>query len=151
MINIFSEEGVQQFIDRIEKLTSESKPLWGKMSVDQMLAHLNVAYEMVYEPEKHPRRKGLTRWLLKTFVKKLVVGEKPYPRNTRTAPSFIIADRRDFQKEKQRLIENLKRTLELGPAFFDGRESPSFGPLTVQEWNNLYSKHLDHHLQQFGV
>ena len=37
------------------------------------------------------------------------------------------------------------------PVPLDGRESLSFGPLTAVEWNGLFSKHLDHHLQQFGV
>ncbi|WP_461444719.1 DUF1569 domain-containing protein [Maribacter sp.] len=29
--------------------------------------------------------------------------------------------------------------------------NPAFGDLTDQQWNTLFSKHLDHHLQQFGV
>ena len=53
MINIFSQEGAQDFIHRINKLTPASRALWGKMSVDQMLAHVNVAYEMVYEADRH--------------------------------------------------------------------------------------------------
>ena len=39
----------------------------------------------------------------------------------------------------------------LGAAHHDGRENRSFGVLTTTEWNNLYAKHLEHHLQQFGV
>ncbi|MCJ8164098.1 hypothetical protein MKJ04_04535 [Pontibacter sp. E15-1] len=31
------------------------------------------------------------------------------------------------------------------------QESHSFGRLSSQEWNNMFYKHLDHHLSQFGV
>ena len=35
--------------------------------------------------------------------------------------------------------------------YFDGKESHSFGPLNKTEWNNMFYKHADHHLTQFGV
>lgn len=49
MQNIFLKEHCSQLIDRINLLEPDSKALWGKMSVDQMLAHCNVTYEMVYD------------------------------------------------------------------------------------------------------
>lgn len=150
MQNIFDPSTTSELIARIESLKPDSQPLWGKMSVDQMLAHCSVAYEMAYT-DKHPKPNALMRFLLKTFVKTGVVNEKPYPKNARTAPVFIIADRRDFEKEKNQLIDYLKKTQELGAQHFEGKESPSFGPMTAQEWNNLFYKHLDHHLTQFGV
>lgn len=150
MKNIFDPEVHQELIDRINQLSPESKPNWGKMSVDQMLAHCCVAYEMAYT-DKHPKPNGFVRFLLKTFVKKGVVNEKPYPKNSRTAPQFIISDKKDFDVEKSRLLSYLQKTFEYGPNYFDGKESISFGPMTVQEWNNQFYKHLDHHLTQFGV
>ena len=36
-------------------------------------------------------------------------------------------------------------------AYFDKKESHSFGLLSVKEWNTMFYKHLDHHLNQFGV
>ncbi|WP_026948061.1 DUF1569 domain-containing protein [Algoriphagus marincola] len=147
---IFDPSTTSELIARIESLKPDSQPLWGKMSVDQMLAHCSVAYEMAYT-DKHPKPNALMRFLLKTFVKSGVVNEKPYPKNARTAPVFIIADHRDFEKEKNQLIDYLKKTQELGAQHFEGKESPSFGPMTAQEWNNLFYKHLHHHLTQFGV
>jgi hypothetical protein len=35
-------------------------------------------------------------------------------------------------------------------AHFDGMESLSSGRLTIQQWNTLFAKHLEHHLGQFG-
>jgi hypothetical protein len=150
MKNIFEKSISDELTARIEALKPDSLPLWGKMSVDQMLAHCSVAYEMAYT-DKHPKPNALMRFLLKTFVKSGVVNEKPYPKNARTAPVFVISDKRDFEKEKSKLIGYLQKTQELGSDYFEGKESPSFGAMTAQEWNNLFYKHLDHHLTQFGV
>lgn len=148
--NIFTSEVTDAVIGRINKLTPASTPLWGKMNVSQMLAHLNVSYEMVYE-DKHPKPKALMEFILKLLVKNKVVSEVPYKHNGPTAPAFIITDERDFEAEKARLIAHIKKTQELGEKHFDGKESHSFGPLTITEWNNMFYKHLDHHLGQFGV
>ena len=66
--NIFQATEVTQLIDRINRLSPNTKPLWGKMQVDQMLAHVNVAYEMAFE-NLHPKPKGFKKLLLKIFVK----------------------------------------------------------------------------------
>lgn len=151
MENIFDVKVVQNYIDRINTLTPETQPLWGKMSVDQMLAHCNVSYEMVYEPEKHRKPGSIAKFILKTFVKSKVVGEKGYPKNSPTAPQFIIADRKNFEEEKKRLIGFIQKTQQLGETAFDGKESFSFGKLKAREWNNMFAKHLNHHLAQFGI
>jgi len=120
------------------------------MSVDQMLAHCNVTYEMVYD-DIHQKPNVFIRFILKSFVKKKVVDESPYPRNIRTAPQFIINGDRNFELEKERLIAYINKTLELGKDNFEGKESLSFGKLSSKEWNNMFAKHLDHHFSQFGV
>ncbi len=148
--NLFDLKETQETIARINSLTPETKRLWGKMNVAQMLAHCNVAYELVYT-DKHPKPKGFQKFLIRLFAKNIVVGPKPYSKNSRTSPIFIISDQRDFENEKKRLIDHLEKTQKLGASHFDGKESHAFGPLSEKEWNVLFSKHLDHHLQQFGV
>lgn len=150
MKNLFNSTDLNETISRINQLNKDTQPQWGKMSVSQMLAHCCIAYEMVYE-DKHPKPGVFARFLLKLFVKQAVVGPKPYKRNTRTAPAFLITDERDFEKEKNRLVEYLKRTQALGADHFQNKESLSFGELSKDEWNTLFAKHLDHHLTQFGV
>jgi len=150
MKNIFDKKETSAVIERINKLSSETKPNWGKMSVDQMLAHCNVTYEMVYETN-HPKPNVFAKMLLKLFVKPTVVHEKPYKKNGRTAPQFLITNTKDFESEKARLINYLKKTQSLGENSFNNKESHSFGKLTTTEWNNMFYKHLDHHLSQFGV
>lgn len=150
MENIFAEEVVSKTIDRINSLSSTTAGKWGKMNVGQMLAHCNVTYEMVYD-DIHIKPNAFLKFILKKMVKNQVVSEKPYPKNGKTAPQFIITDNRDFSTEKKRLIDYIKRTQAFGESHFDGKESHSFGPLTITEWNNLFYKHLDHHLTQFGA
>lgn len=150
MKNVFDPNDVAEIISRIEKLTTETQPLWGKMNVSQMLGHCNVTYEMAFETI-HPKPGSIKRFILKLLVKPGVVNEKPYPKNSPTAPQFKGMGERDFATEKGRLIAYINKTLELGADHFEGRESHSFGPITSLEWNNSLYKHLDHHLQQFGV
>ncbi|NNC49578.1 MAG: DUF1569 domain-containing protein [Flaviramulus sp.] len=150
MKNIFEREVTNNLITRIEKLDAYAKPQWGKMSVDQMLAHCNVTYEMIYDA-KHPKPNKFKTWMLKAVVKPFVVSEKPYKKNGRTAPEFVIATSKNFVEEKARLIDYLEKTQALGTKYFDNKPSHSFGKLTATEWNNLFYKHLDHHLNQFGV
>lgn len=149
-MNIYDGTDTNDLIVRINKLTPDTKPDWGKMSVDQMLAHLNVAYDMAFT-DKYTRPNAVSQFLLKLLVKKGVVGPKPYPKNSRTAPQFIITDARNFDEEKKKLISYIEKVRDLGKSHFEGKESHSFGPLTAEEWNVLFAKHMEHHLTQFGV
>lgn len=151
MKSVFVAADVAELITRIQALTPQTQAQWGKMDVAQMLAHCCVSYEMTFEASKHPKPNFFVGFILRTFVKKVVVGDKPFKRNERTAPAFIVADSKNFEHEKARLIAYLNQTLQLGSAHFNNKVSHSFGVLTLTEWNNMLYKHLDHHLVQFGV
>lgn len=150
MKNIFYKEVTEEVITRINKLSPETKAQWGKMNVGQMLAHCNVTYDLVYD-ESIPKAKGLKKFILTLFIKNTVVSENPYKKNGQTAPQFLIKGDKDFGQEKGRLIAYLEKTQALGETEFEGKESNSFGALNIKEWNNMFYKHLDHHLSQFGV
>lgn len=148
--NTFDKATFEENLQRIEKLTAETSPNWGTMNAPQVLAHLNVAYKMALD-ENTKINRGFKRFIISLLAKKQVVSEKPYPKNGRTAPEFTIADQRDFEKEKALLIENMEAVYTKGTAYFDGKESASFGPLSTVEWSNLFQKHLEHHFEQFGL
>jgi len=151
MKNIFDSEITNEVIERINQLTPSSQPSWGKMNVSEMLAHCCVSYEYVFNQNKFSKPKGIKKLLLKMIVKGVVVSDKPYKKNSRTAPDFLITEEKEFDTEKKRLIDFLNQTQELGESHFNNKESHSFGPLTSNEWNNMFYKHLDHHLTQFNV
>ena len=150
MKNVFDEGDAKAYIERINKLNPSTAAMWGKMNVSQMLAHCNVTYEMALTDE-HPKAKGIKKFMLKMFVKPVVVGDRPYKRNSPTAPEFKMTDVKDFETEQKRLVSYISQIQALGANHFEGMESNSFGKLNKKEWNAMFAKHLDHHLEQFGV
>ena len=148
--NIFEIAATDALVARINQLSAATQAQWGTMNVAQMLAHCNVTYEMVYET-KHAKPNAFVGFMLRLFLKNKVVSTAPYPKNGGTAPQFVIKDSKDFEFEKQRLVAYLQRTQTLGASDFEQKESHSFGKLTATEWSNMFYKHLEHHLTQFGV
>ena len=151
MKDIFKPEVANEVIKRFNKLNTDQSPNWGKMSADQMLAHCNVTYGFVFEPEKFKKPGMIKKFVLKTFIKKYVVNEQPYKNNSPTAPDYIIKNSRDFEKEKSLLIQNIQKVQKLGREYFEGKDNFSFGKMSADEWNVMFYKHLDHHLRQFDV
>ena len=151
MQNVFDAKDAQEYINRINNLTPETQRKWGKMSVDQVLAHLNVAYDLTFTPEKSTKPSFIAKFLLSKFVKPKITNEIPYKPSLPTSPAFIIADERNFEEEKAKLIGNIQRVQQLGREAFEGKENINFGKMTAQCWNNMFAKHLNHHLEQFGV
>ncbi len=149
--NIFDLEVTTEVVKRINSLKNGQKPAWGKMTVGQMLAHCSVTYEMIYTND-HPKPTGLKKFFLKNVIKKFVVSYTPYKPNSKTGDNFLIVDERYFETEKKRLLEFIVKTQKLGERnYFDNKESHSFGELSNREWNNMFYKHIDHHLKQFEV
>ena len=148
--SVFDPKTTEETFNRLEKISYVSKPHWGKMNSAQMLAHLNVAYDLAYDKIQSPTN-FFTKILLKLLVKPIVTNEKPYKKNSHTAPIFIITNEHDFEKEKSIFIDNVKKTEANGVPFFDGKISSSFGKMTAREWSNQFYKHIDHHFRQFGV
>lgn len=149
MKNIFNSNTTAELYSRIDKLTATTEPQWGKMNVAQMLAHCCVPYEGIYDG-KH-QVSALKSFFIRLLLKRTLTNTKPYSKNSPTAPNFIIADERDFNKEKARLKTYIQRAEQDGVSFFEGKKSPSMGKLSAEEWSNMLYKHLDHHLTQFGV
>lgn len=150
MKSVFTPETTAECIERIQGIHAESQPLWGKMNAAQMLAHLNVAYDIAFD-KVEVKNNFFMKFILKKMIKPMVTNEKPYKKNGPTSPAFLISDERDLEKERQNLISNIQQVETLGKDHFEGKINPSFGQLTSQEWSNMFYKHLNHHLTQFRV
>lgn len=150
MKSVFTPETSTECIERINQVNKDSQPIWGKMNAAQMLAHVNVAYGIAFD-QIEVKNNFFMKLVLKSFIKPMVTNEKPYKKNGPTSPAFLISDERDLEKERQNLILNIKKVVELDQAHFENKINPSFGKLTSQEWSNMFYKHLNHHLTQFGV
>ena len=144
--NLFDPAVKQNIVDRINKLTPESKAVWGKMNVGQMLAHLQMPMGVGIGVHKIPR--AFIGRILRPFIKPILYNDKPFKHNLPTDKSFIKADQREFEKEKLALLKMINDFKEENIV---DTPHPLFGKLTKEQWSKGTWKHLDHHLQQFGV
>ena len=145
--NLFDATVKQEIIDRINKLTPQSKPLWGKMNVSQMLAHVQKPIGIAYG--KHQPKGSFLLRLLGPLFKSRLWDENPYKQSLPTDPTFVMTGHeKDFATEKSAVLEMLRNFSETTIA---GERHPVFGKLTKENWSKATWKHLDHHLKQFGV
>ncbi|HMW67490.1 MAG TPA: DUF1569 domain-containing protein [Chitinophagaceae bacterium] len=145
--NLFEPAVKQEIEDRINRLTSQSLPKWGKMNVAQMLAHLQEPMAIALDG-KSVKVNWLMKMIFPLFKSKLW-DDKPYKQNLPTSPSFITyGSEKDFEKEKHGLLNMVNRFTE---ANILSDRHPVFGKLTKENWSKATWKHIDHHLQQFGV
>ncbi|HEX8517684.1 MAG TPA: DUF1569 domain-containing protein [Bacteroidia bacterium] len=150
MESLFNPKDNQRIIDRINSLTNKSQAQWGKMNVSQMLAHSQVPLSVAFG--EHKLKRGLMSVLFgRMFKNKLMKDEKPFDRNLPTDKRFIVVEQREFEKEKDKLIELVQRFVKAGPDGLTKDPHPFFGNLSGKEWDILQWKHLDHHLRQFGA
>ena len=134
-------------LERVGRLRPDAQRRWGKMTVDQMLHHVNAALEMSLG--RLPTKRKRIAIPLPLF--KFIAFNLPWPKGRApTAPELKATGTYDFAKEQARLKSLIN---EVSVKALDGiwTEHPAFGPLTGDECSRLQHKHVDHHLKQFGV
>ena len=145
--NLFEPSVKQEIIDRINKLTADSKALWGKMTVGQMLAHCQVPIGVA--EGTHKLKRTFIGRIFGPIAKPMLFNDKPFKRNLPTDKSFIMTGaEKDFYMEKGKLLTAINNFTE---ANMVNEPHPFFGKLTKEQWSKGSWKHLDHHLKQFGV
>ena len=145
--NLFEPAVKQEIEDRINKLTLQSQPKWGKMNVAQMLAHLQEPMAIALDG-KTVKANWLMKMIFPLFKSKLW-DDQPYKQNLPTSPSFITyGSEKDFENEKQGLLNMVNRFTETN---IISDRHPIFGKLTKENWSKATWKHVDHHLRQFGA
>lgn len=149
MKSLFDRQHNEEIIERLNRLTPETKNVWGKMSVSQMLAHTQQPLRVAFGELKLKR--SLIGILAGPIAKKKLSSEEQWQRNMPTDKNFIFGEERNFDEEKKKLTVLVRRFAELGPGGISGETHPFFGKLTVNEWDRLMWNHLDHHLRQFGA
>lgn len=149
-MNLFDFSKREEIIARLNRLTPESKALWGKMNAGEMICHCLDGNKMGLG-EIPPT--DSSNFFTRNFVKYLVVYVVPIPKAAPAAPEInphIKGSKpQDFERERQLLIDDINIFAKLTASDFKGRLH-IFGTLTPNQWSRLY-KHLDYHLKQFGV
>jgi len=147
MKNIFNEADKNEILQRVEKLTPESKPLWGTMNVAQMLAHGAHAAKLP-TGEVAAKRAVFPINIIGSLLKNKILNSPEFRKNSPTSPEIKITDPRDFEKEKANFIAAIKN---LSEKVATAPKHPFFGKMTATEWGRINYIHADHHLKQFGV
>lgn len=150
MKSLYNSNDVEEFIGRINKITATTKPQWGKMNAAQVMAHCTAPLKMAHGEIKSKR--GLISFLFgKSAKKKYTNPETQFGKNLPTDPNFIFPDANQFEEERQKLIAKLNEFAAKGKAGITTQPHSFFGSMSPEEWDIIQSKHLDHHLKQFGV
>jgi hypothetical protein len=149
MKNLFDKDAYAEITSRLNTLTPQTQRQWGKMNVAQMLAHCKEAFKVPLSDKKMPR--SILGLLVGWMIKSKLYNDEPWKRNLPTAPNFIIKDERDFEKEKQGLIELINQFHSGGPEKVGRFPHPMFGTFTPTQWGQSMYKHIDHHLAQFDA
>jgi|SRR5688572_10088116 len=144
--NLFDPSVKQEIIDRINKLTPQTQRQWGKMNVEHMLAHVQLPISCAYGT--HQVKGSFLLKLLGPLFKSVLYNEKPYKQSLPTDKSYVVVDTKDFEKEKQGLLEKLSMFSNDNIVLLN---HPVWGKMSKEQWSKATWKHLDHHLKQFGV
>ena len=132
---------------RLQTLKPDARGRWGKMTVDQMMWHVNTGLEIALGRVKAaPAKAPLPRPILRFAVLNL-----PWPKGrAQTFPEMVATGTYDFEAERKRcarLLDEFAAKELAGP----WPDSPFLGPMSGGDHTRLQAKHVDHHLRQFGV
>ena len=152
--NVFIEMTNEKIKNCLSKLTVQSTPKWGTMSVQQMIEHLEYAYRIasgeIQDFEITTPEKILEK------VHNTLYNFEQMPKNY----DFPLATESKIKELKYENIEIAKaKMLESRQDYLDFfKEHPEiklkntvFGEMNRYEWYLLERKHLNHHFKQFGV
>jgi hypothetical protein len=149
MKTVFDDASRRELTGRLDKLTTENRPLWGKMTAPQMVKHCRLWEEMIHENKLF--RRPLIGRLIGPMILKKVLQSPEFRKNSPTIPAMLVTDTGiDLQDERRRLValvDSYSRYDRPDNSFIH----PFFGKMTQDQIGKMAYLHLDHHLKQFGV
>lgn len=149
MKSLYDIETLAEVIDRIQQIKPDAKAKWGKMNAAQMLEHCAKTFD--YGTGKIHEPRSILGYLIGWMFKSLYYNDKPYSQNSPTAKMYLVSTETDFEKAKNRLMPLIVEFSKGGPSKCTTHPSSFFGKLSPEQHGKGLYKHLDHHLQQFGV
>lgn len=139
-----------ELIARLEKITGEEKPAWGKMTLEQMLSHLVQSGNMPFQTVMADHSNVFSRNLLKPLVLYVL----PIPKDVKVGPELDQQQNgrkpMGMEADKAAAIESINKLGTLSEDH-DCLGHPFFGKMNAKQWCVMAYKHIDHHLRQFGV
>ncbi|MGL6267593.1 MAG: hypothetical protein ACRC2O_06685 [Chitinophagaceae bacterium] len=142
----------KELIPLLQKIEPETNPLWGKMSLQQMIEHFSGAIKVATGTLRLP---GTTEPADNGKYYSFLMSDKPFKENT-SNPLLSEEPYALRNHTLQASISELQGNLLAFFQIFDNEEgkkvlNPIFGYLNYEEQVQLLYKHALHHLKQFGV
>lgn len=135
--------------DRVAKLTPKAARQWGRMTVHEMICHLNDSFrvacgEKYASPDTNLFKQTLFKWVA-------LHTPTPWPKGAATRPELIQGQGGTPPADWTSDCAHLQQSI---PAFA-ARETfgvhPLFGEMSKADWLIWAYRHIDHHLRQFSV
>ncbi|RLD26509.1 MAG: phenylacetic acid degradation bifunctional protein PaaZ, partial [Bacteroidetes bacterium] len=152
--NPFAEINKKTIETYLSKLSENTKSVWGKMSPQHMVEHLEYTFKIASGEIQGFEFSTPENKLEK--VHDSLYNHIAMPRNFE-APQFLEKDIKKLQHEnlteaKQKLLESYD---DFEAHFQENSETTTknvvFGMLNKFEWNLFHTKHINHHFKQFGL
>jgi hypothetical protein len=152
MKTLANAEDREQILRRLAAIGPESQRRWGKMSVAEMVCHLNDALRISMGDKQAG---SVSNWFSRSVFKwaglwiptRWPHGVKTVPECDAqlggTKPAAMDADLKELRESLARFTRR--------PREYDLQAHPIFGPMNEKEWMRWGYLHMDHHLRQFGA
>lgn len=150
MKNIFEQQTVTEFTQRIENLTGNEKGQWGKMNLYQMLKHCADNEELMLQ-EKVFKPVFIGKFFGKMSLKANTKNANPLKPNSPTHPDLKPTGDGNIEEQKQRWINSLAKYPAKTAEDYSNFKHPFYGKMNTDQISKWVYKHVDHHLNQFGV
>jgi len=137
-----------EYCRRVNRLTPESTPRWGKFTAAEMVAHLNDALRMATGELTVKSKPGPLRLFP---LKQLILYVMPFPKGAPTAPELLARCRDADLAAEQKAFTAIAEQAARRTAADASPDHPAFGRMSYDAWGKLICKHTEHHLRQFGV
>jgi hypothetical protein len=132
---------------RVLAVSSDAKPRWGSMSVDQMMWHISQGLEISLGRVTSVGDKAppLPKALLRFFVL-----DMPWPKGAPTMKAAKAEKQYDLEAERARCLKLIDE-FTARPLNGSWPVHPILGMMSGEQNSRLHAKHINHHLTQFGA
>lgn len=142
----------EEFPRRIDSISVDDKPQWGKMTPQHMVEHLGSVFLIGSGKMRVP---GLPKEKQEKMYHLLTNGQLKFKPGTKSPvlPDHLLPLRfSNLDEAKMALQKAVMRFFEAFEAEPEQCiEHPVFGLLTYGEWLEFHEMHVKHHLRQFGL
>jgi hypothetical protein len=147
MKTIWNDTDRRELEERLNRLTPDTRPQWGKFTAPQLVVHLADSLHMALGelpvasknlPIRYPPLKQLFLYVL------------PFPKGVPTSPELIARAPGPWDAGVAEIRTLLMQMATRDPNV-EWPDHPAFGRMRRKDWGVLVYRHMAHHFRQFGV